>query len=88
MTYRDLSKGETKAPPRYQMSKASDTQDPNPTSKELDTQDLNLKFLKWRRTDHLAKGWLIATLFEDVLGIVVGLNTAIEVWNSLVHAFS
>jgi hypothetical protein len=80
--------GETKAPPRYRTSKASDTQDPNPTSKESDSQDLNPKFLQWRQTDHLAKGWLIATLSEDVLGIVVGLDTATEVWNSLVHAFA
>ena len=58
------------------MSEALDTQDPNPT------------FLQWHRIDHLVKGWLIATLSEDVLGIVVGLDTSVEVWNALVHAFA
>ena len=43
--------------------------------------------MKWCKTDRLVKGWLIATLSEEVLGIVVGLNTAFEVWNALVHAF-
>ncbi|KAA8542236.1 hypothetical protein F0562_023628 [Nyssa sinensis] len=48
----------------------------------------NPAFLKWRRTDRLVKGWLTATLSEEVLGIVVGLGTAAEVWNALVHAFA
>ncbi|KAA8544767.1 hypothetical protein F0562_019529 [Nyssa sinensis] len=48
----------------------------------------NPVFLKWRRTDRLVKGWLTATLSEEVLGIVVSLGTAAEVWNALVHAFA
>ncbi|GMY38248.1 Zinc finger, CCCH-type [Fagus crenata] len=40
------------------------------------------------KTDRLVKGWLIATLSKEVFGIVVGLDTAIEVWNALVHAFA
>jgi hypothetical protein len=67
--------GETKAPSRF-LTSESETANPNP------------KFLQWRRTDRVVKGWLIATLSEDVLGIVVGLDTAAEVWNALVHAFA
>ena len=48
----------------------------------------NPAFVKWRKTNCLVKGWLTATLSEEVLGIVVGLNTAFEVWNALVHAFA
>ena len=45
-------------------------------------------FVKWRKTNRLVKGWLIATLSEEVLGIAVGLNIAFEIWNALVHAFA
>ena len=48
----------------------------------------NPVFLKWRRSDRLVKGWLTATLSEEVLGIFVGLSTAAEVWNALAHAFA
>ena len=44
--------------------------------------------MKWHKNYHLVKSWLIATLSEEVLGIVVGFNTAFEVWNALVHAFA
>ena len=44
--------------------------------------------MKRRWSDRLVKGWLIATLSEGVLGIVVGLNTAIKSWNALEHAFA
>lgn len=48
----------------------------------------NTTFLQWSKTDRLVKKWLVATLSEVVLGIVVGLTTAIEVWHALVHAFA
>ncbi|XP_075640273.1 uncharacterized protein LOC142612025 [Castanea sativa] len=48
----------------------------------------NPAFVKWQKSDRLVKGWLTATLSEEVLGIVVGLNTSVEVWNALVHAFA
>ena len=44
--------------------------------------------MKWHRSDRLVKGWLTATLSEEVLGIVIGLSTAGKVWNALVHAFA
>ena len=44
--------------------------------------------MKWRKIDRLDEGWLTATFSEEVLGIVIGLNNAFEVWNALVHAFA
>ena len=44
--------------------------------------------MKCNRSDRLVKGWLTATLSEEVLGIVIGLSTASKVWNALVHAFA
>jgi hypothetical protein len=70
--------GETKPPPQFVVVEKSGAQ----------SNKLNPNFIKWRKTDHLVKGWLTATLSEEVLGIVVGLDTAIEVWNALVHAFA
>ena len=67
--------GETKPPPQFIGDTESNPQ-PNPA------------FVKWRKSDRLVKGWLTATLSEEVLGIVVGLNTSVEVWNALVHAFA
>ena len=66
--------GETKPPSQFIMDAKSNPH-PNPA------------FVKWRKSDRLVKGWS-ATLSEEVLGIVVGLNTSVEVWNALVHAFS
>ena len=67
--------GEVQPPPQFINNADSGTQ-------------TNPAFIKWHKTDRLVKGWLIATLFEEVLGITVGLNTAFEVWNALVHAFA
>uniref|UniRef100_A0A2N9F121 Reverse transcriptase Ty1/copia-type domain-containing protein n=1 Tax=Fagus sylvatica TaxID=28930 RepID=A0A2N9F121_FAGSY len=70
--------GETKPPPQFVVVEESGAQ----------SNKLNPNFIKWRKTDRLVKGWLTATLSEEVFGIVVGLDTAIEVWNALVHAFA
>lgn len=48
----------------------------------------NLQYLKWHRFGRLVKGWLTITLSKEVHGIVVGLNTAKEVRNALVHSFA
>ena len=67
--------GEVQPPPQFINNADSGTQ-------------TNPAFVKWRKTDRLVKGWLTATFSEEVLGIVVGLNTSFEVWNALVHAFA
>ena len=48
---------ETKPPSQFIMDAESN---PHP----------NLAFVKWRKSDRLVEGWLTATLFEEVLGIV------------------
>ena len=70
--------GEAKPPPQFVTTEESDSQ----------SESLNPSFIKWRKIDRLVKGWLTATLSEEVLGIVVGLDTAVKVWNALVHAFA
>lgn len=35
----------------------------------------------------MLRGWITATLFEDVTGIVVGLDTFVSVWGALQNAF-
>ena len=67
--------GEVQPPPQFINNADSGTQ-------------TNPAFVKWRKTNCLVKGWLTATLSEEVLGIAVGLNTAFEVSNALVHAFA
>ena len=70
--------GEAKQPPQFVTIEESDSQ----------SKILNPSFIKWRKIDRLVKGWLTATLSKEVLGIVVGLDTAVEVWNALVHTFA
>lgn len=39
-------------------------------------------------TDRLLKAWIIITLYEEVLGLAVGLVTSGDVWNALENAFA
>nr|POF01661.1 hypothetical protein CFP56_74853 [Quercus suber] len=70
--------GEAKLPPQFVTIEESNSQ----------SESLNPSFIKWRKIDRLVKGWLTATLSKEVLGIVVSPDTAIEVWNALVHTFA
>uniref|UniRef100_A0A5K0Y6N4 Retrotransposon gag domain-containing protein n=1 Tax=Nymphaea colorata TaxID=210225 RepID=A0A5K0Y6N4_9MAGN len=56
----------------------------------IDPQQLisNPKFESWRRSYCLIKGWIIGMLSENVLGLVVGLNSSQEIWSTLVDAFA
>uniref|UniRef100_A0A5B7A6J5 PGG domain-containing protein n=1 Tax=Davidia involucrata TaxID=16924 RepID=A0A5B7A6J5_DAVIN len=54
-----------------------------------DTREIeNQNYLSWRRSDRLLKGWIIGSLSEHILGIVVGLNTARDVWTKLENHFT
>ncbi|KAA8544471.1 hypothetical protein F0562_022489 [Nyssa sinensis] len=44
-------------------------------------------YLLWRRSDRLVKGWIIGSLSEEILDIVLGLNTARDVWTKLENHF-
>ncbi|KAF3786810.1 hypothetical protein EJ110_NYTH24567 [Nymphaea thermarum] len=48
----------------------------------------NPKFESWRRSDRLIKGWIIGTLSETVLGLVVRLNSSQEIGSTLIDAFA
>ena len=70
--------GEAKLPPQFVTIEESNSQ----------SESLNPSFIKWQKTDHLVKGWLTATLSKEVLSIVVGIDTVVELWNALVHTFA
>ena len=48
----------------------------------------NPDFTAWKRSDSLLRGWITATLLEEVLGLIVGLDTSTEVWQALVDSFA
>ncbi|XXG63790.1 hypothetical protein AAC387_Pa05g1894 [Persea americana] len=52
------------------------------------SQSVNPKYIAWRRSDRLLRGWITGTLSEKILGMVVGLNTATEVWKTLEDSFA
>ncbi|KAF7134625.1 hypothetical protein RHSIM_Rhsim08G0105700 [Rhododendron simsii] len=48
----------------------------------------NPDYVQWRRSDRLLRGWITGTLSEEVLGLVVGLETFAEVWSALLESFA
>ncbi|XP_076951818.1 uncharacterized protein LOC143625354 [Bidens hawaiensis] len=42
----------------------------------------------WKRSDTLVKGWMFGSLSEEVMDTVVGLHTAMGVWNKLNNTYS
>ncbi|KAK2986127.1 hypothetical protein RJ640_024676 [Escallonia rubra] len=46
------------------------------------------QFCAWRKSDRLLRGWITGTLSEEVLGLVVGLETSAEVWNTLIDSYA
>ncbi|XP_010436525.1 PREDICTED: uncharacterized protein LOC104720295 [Camelina sativa] len=49
---------------------------------------LNPDFESWSRYDQVVKAWLLGSMSENVLRLVVGCSTAQEVWNTLVSHFN
>jgi len=45
-------------------------------------------FITWRKSDRLLRGWIIGTLSEEALSLVVGLETASAVWEALKNAYA
>lgn len=52
------------------------------------SQSVNPEYVAWRRSDRLLWGWITGTLSEEILGMVVGLDTATEVWKTLEDSFA
>lgn len=51
----------------------------------LDAQGLQLnpEFTQWRRLNRLVMSWIYSSLTEGMMGRIVGLSTAREIWDSL-----
>lgn len=52
------------------------------------SEEANPEFLKWIRTDQLVKAWIFGSLSEEALKVVIGLNSAQEVWLGLARRFN
>ncbi|XP_010473818.1 PREDICTED: uncharacterized protein LOC104753234 [Camelina sativa] len=53
------------------------------------TEDiLNPDFESWSRSDQVVKAWLLGSMTENVLRLVVGSATAQEVWETLISHFN
>ncbi|PWA52551.1 ankyrin repeat-containing domain, PGG domain, Gag-polypeptide of LTR copia-type [Artemisia annua] len=50
---------------------------------KTDKTDMVKKYREWKRSVTLVKGWIFGSLTEGVMGIVVGLKTANQVWIEL-----
>ncbi|KAG5252692.1 Retrovirus-related polyprotein from transposon [Salix suchowensis] len=71
---------EDPAPPKYVT--------PNSSNAETSEPRMNEAYITWRKQDRLLRGWLIGTLSEESLGLVVGLDTANAVWDALKNAYA
>jgi len=66
-------------------------EDPAPTKYtniENSTPQLTDAFIAWWKSDRLVRGWIIGTLSEETLRLVVGLDTAHAVWEALKNAYA
>ena len=55
---------------------------------QIETTSTNNKTADWRKADRLLRGWLIGTLSEEALGLVIGQDTSKAVWNALKEAYA
>lgn len=46
------------------------------------------EFITWQKSDRLLRGWIIGTLSEKALGLVIGLDTTLAVWEALKDAYA
>ncbi|KAL3516301.1 hypothetical protein ACH5RR_023203 [Cinchona calisaya] len=60
---------------------------PSIAENDGDPTKLNPDYILWRRSDRLLRDWIVGTLTEEVLGLVVGLDTSALVWKALIDSF-
>ena len=48
----------------------------------------NPDYQLWVRSDQIVQAWLVGSLSEDILSVVLGANTAQEIWTSLGNHFN
>ncbi|KAL5789616.1 hypothetical protein ACOSQ2_004504 [Xanthoceras sorbifolium] len=73
---------ETPIPTKYT------TSDSNTTETGNITPQLTTEFVAWQKSDRLLRGWIIGTLSEKALRLVIGLDTALAVWEALKDAYA
>ena len=74
---------EDPAPTKYTTSNSDNT-----TKIESSTPKLIDEFISWWKSDRLLRGWIIGTLSEEALGLVVGLDTTLTVWEALKNTYA
>jgi hypothetical protein len=58
------------------------------TNIEYSTPMLSNEYISWRKSDQLLRGWIIGTLLEEALSIVIGVETTYDVWEALKNAYA
>ena len=58
------------------------------TTSSEEQRSISESFIKWQKEDRLLRGWIIGTLAEEVLGLVIGLATSQSVWSALQEAYA
>ncbi|KAG5227225.1 Retrovirus-related polyprotein from transposon [Salix suchowensis] len=59
----------------------------NNTGTETNTPQLTQEFITWQKSDRLLRGWIIGTLSEEALGLVIGLDTALTTIRDHIQTF-
>lgn len=52
------------------------------------TREQSEIYLPWRKCDRLLRGWIIGTLSEESLSLVVGLDTTHHEWQAFQEAYA
>ena len=58
----------------------------NTTEARNTTLQLTREFIAWQKSGRLLRGWIIGTLSEETLRLVIGLDTTLAVWEALKDA--
>ncbi|RVW46098.1 Retrovirus-related Pol polyprotein from transposon RE1 [Vitis vinifera] len=74
---------EDPAPPQYTIPNSSNT----PTA-ETYAPRITEAYIAWQKVDRLLRGWIIGTLSEEILSLVVGLDTTNVAWEALKNAYA
>lgn len=77
-------------PPKFspQNTETTNNQNLQTPNKENTSSTITKEFIAWQKSDRLLRGWIIGTLSEEALGLVIGLDTSLAVWNSLKEAYA
>lgn len=64
-----------------------------PPSMYLEVSDsqsttVNPDYAKWLKRDLQMRGWIMATLSEESLGLIVGLDSSYKMWTALQDAYA